>query len=123
MTTLAIALGSFATLWMIVAWLACGLLAGHVAAEKDRCGFCWFCLGIVLGPLALIAAAGLPDNRRIIPLFGKEALPLDADKEPAALGAAVGFVRKGRPGLKEPPAWISVTILAVIVLFIASRYY
>ena len=54
--------GSFGALWAVLAWLACGLFAGHVAAEKGRWGMWWFFMGILFGPLALIAAVGLPDR-------------------------------------------------------------
>jgi len=46
--------------WMIAAWLACGSFAGWVAYQKGRCGLCWFFWGLLFGPIALIAAAGLP---------------------------------------------------------------
>lgn len=62
-------IGSFASLWALAAWLACGIFAGHIAAEKNRCGFCWFCWGILFGPIGLIASVGLPVRD---PSSGKE---------------------------------------------------
>lgn len=50
--------------YMILAWLACGLFACHVANEKDRCGICWLVWGVVFGPMALIATVGLPDKSK-----------------------------------------------------------
>lgn len=47
-------------MWGLLGWVACAAFAGHLAGEKGRCGFCWFVLGVVFGPLALIAAVGLP---------------------------------------------------------------
>lgn len=54
--------GMYASMWIVVAWLGCGLFSGHLAAEKGRWGFWWFLMGILFGPIALIAAAGLPDK-------------------------------------------------------------
>ncbi len=53
-------IGSFASMWGFAAWLACAFFAGHITAEKNRCGFCWFCWGLLFGPISLIASVGLP---------------------------------------------------------------
>jgi|SRR5690625_4713745 len=59
--------GGLFSLWFFFAWLACGALSAHVAAEKHRCGPCWFIWGVLLGPMALLATVGLPprDRRRL----------------------------------------------------------
>ncbi|ROT45001.1 hypothetical protein CHR62_09120 [Pusillimonas sp. NJUB218] len=56
-------LGSLAGTWLLIGWLACGLFAGYVASEKNRCGICWFLWGVLFGPVALLASAGLPMRR------------------------------------------------------------
>lgn len=43
-----------------VIWVACGGFAAYLASEKARSGAAWFLLGLAFGPLALIAAAGVP---------------------------------------------------------------
>lgn len=53
---------SFMSLYIFIAWFACGALASHVASEKDRCGVCWFVWGVLFGPMALLATVGLPDK-------------------------------------------------------------
>lgn len=45
---------------LIVIWVACGGFAAYLASEKSRSGAAWFLLGLLFGPLALIAAAGVP---------------------------------------------------------------
>ena len=39
-----------------------GFLASTVASDKGHDGTAWFLVGLLLGPLGLIAAAGLPDR-------------------------------------------------------------
>lgn len=56
--------GGVFSLWFVFAWLACGALSAHVAAEKDRCGPCWFIWGVLFGPMALLATVGLPSRDR-----------------------------------------------------------
>ena len=46
--------------WFLAAWLAGAVFAAFIALEKNRCGLCWFAMGVLFGPLALIATAGLP---------------------------------------------------------------
>lgn len=60
MAVLLTTVAGFISLWAVAAWLACALFAGHLASEKNRCGFCWFCWGVLFGPISLIASAGLP---------------------------------------------------------------
>ena len=47
-------------LWFLAAWLASAVFGAFVALEKNRCGLCWFAMGVLFGPLALITTAGLP---------------------------------------------------------------
>jgi len=47
-------------LWFLAAWLASSVFGAFVALEKNRCGLCWFAMGVLFGPLALITTAGLP---------------------------------------------------------------
>ena len=42
----------------------CGALSSHLAASKERSSGAWFALGFFFGPLGLLAAVGLPDNKR-----------------------------------------------------------
>lgn len=64
LVAMAAVLSGFIGVWFFAAWLACAFFAGHVASEKARCGFCWFCWGILFGPVALVASVGLPDDRQ-----------------------------------------------------------
>jgi hypothetical protein len=45
---------------LAVIWVVCGGFAAYLASEKSRSGSVWFLLGLLFGPLGLIAAAGLP---------------------------------------------------------------
>lgn len=55
---------SMMSMYVLIAWIACGVFASHVASEKDRCGVCWFFWGVLFGPMALIATVGLPDKSK-----------------------------------------------------------
>lgn len=55
-------MAAFALLWTPFAWLACAIFSWVVAREKQYSGFAWFLLGILFGPVALIATAGLPNR-------------------------------------------------------------
>ena len=50
-------------LLVLVLVIACGLLAMAVADDKGHNGFSWFLAGVFLGPVGLIAAAGLGDRK------------------------------------------------------------
>lgn len=61
-------------LWWPIAWIACAFFSWVVAREKQYSGFAWFLLGILFGPVTLVAAAGLPDRsapRRVDPGYRK----------------------------------------------------
>jgi hypothetical protein len=48
--------------------LVCGMLTGMVAHQKGHAYWVWLGIGILTGPLGLIASAGLPDRhlRRLL---------------------------------------------------------
>jgi len=56
-----VALAGALSFWLVVLWLICGFFAGYVAYEKGRWGFWWFVMGLLFGPIALLAVVGLPD--------------------------------------------------------------
>lgn len=41
-------------------WLLCGILAAVVGSAKGRSGCGWFIVGVLAGPLGLLAAVGMP---------------------------------------------------------------
>ena len=43
-------------------WIPCGFYAAVVAGDKGHGGFAWFFGGLIFGPMALVAAAGLGDE-------------------------------------------------------------
>lgn len=51
------------TLLMMAGGIVCGVFAGHVAGHKGFSSRAFFFGGLFLGPLALLAAAGLPDKK------------------------------------------------------------
>lgn len=57
---------AFISLWVFIAWIACGVFSAYVAAHKNRCIPCWFVWGLLFGPLALLAIVGVPV--RILPV-------------------------------------------------------
>jgi hypothetical protein len=44
-------------------WILCGFIACVIASGKGRSGFGWFLLGILFGPLALLAVAVASPDR------------------------------------------------------------
>ena len=46
-------------------WPPCALYTGVIAASKDHNWLPWILGGLLFGPVALIAAAGLPDRKLI----------------------------------------------------------
>ena len=72
---------------VIVLGLFSAFLAGNVASDKGHDGTLWFLAGLLLGPLGLIAAAGLSDRklRRYIRQIGEkqDAIKPDQSRERA----------------------------------------
>lgn len=56
---------AFVYFWTPIAWIACGFFCSVIASDKRYSGGWWFVLGILFGPLALVAAAGLPNQAAI----------------------------------------------------------
>lgn len=46
--------------WPIVCWIGCAFFSAYMAGEKGRWGAVWFIWGVLFGPVALVAIAGLP---------------------------------------------------------------
>ena len=44
----------------VVLWLACGVFSSMIANSKRRNGVLWFVLGVLFGPLALLAVGFMP---------------------------------------------------------------
>lgn len=65
---------SFVFLWTFLAWIACGIFAAYVAAQKNRCVPCWFVWGVLFGPIALISIVGVPIRSRqsVEPVIGPD---------------------------------------------------
>ena len=47
----------------VLIWLPCGFFAAATAEDKGHGGLAWFFGGLVFGPIALIACAGLGDRK------------------------------------------------------------
>ena len=67
-------------IFLILLWAICGLAAMSVAKAKDCNGLLWLLGGVFMGPIGVIAAAGLPDRklRRTMRLIA-EAQGVDVD--------------------------------------------
>ena len=48
---------------LLFIWLPCAFYASHIAADKGHNGAAWFFGGFLFGPIALVAAAGLGDQK------------------------------------------------------------
>ncbi|TEA79839.1 hypothetical protein [Allopusillimonas ginsengisoli] len=129
MYTVMALIGSFFSLWALLAWLACGLFAGHLAGEKNRCGFCWFCWGILFGPLALITAVGLPDNRTMAAPATRTQSALNAAYQPLPVelldpdtSASEEVGRNVSKMSKDPLYWILVLAGIAALAFIYLKH-
>lgn len=60
----------------IVIWLACGLISAMIGSKKGA-GCSGFIIGIILGPLGIVAALISKGNRKTCP-FCKELIHKDA---------------------------------------------
>lgn len=45
---------------VVIVWFGCGFLCTWLAARKNRRMGCWFCLGVLLGPIGVVWVALLP---------------------------------------------------------------
>lgn len=50
----------------ILIWIGCAFLAHAVADSKGHNGVLWFCLTVILSPLALIAISMIPKNEDVM---------------------------------------------------------
>ena len=48
---------------VLMLWIPCGIYAGVIASSKDHNWFPWIVGGLLFGPVALTATAGLPDRK------------------------------------------------------------
>ena len=48
---------------VLMLWIPCGIYASVIASSKDHNWFPWIVGGVLFGPVALIATAGLPDRK------------------------------------------------------------
>lgn len=58
---------------LLLFWLGCGFYAGTTSSDKGHSGGAWLVGGLLFGPIALIAAAGLGDlkQRRYLRLLAE----------------------------------------------------
>lgn len=65
-------MGLFFSTFLFI-WIPCGICTALTAGDKGHNATNWFLIGIFLGPVALIAAAGLGDKklRRYIRLMAE----------------------------------------------------
>lgn len=128
--------------WLLTAWLASSVFAAFVALEKNRCGLCWFLMGVLFGPLALLATVGLPvkpptpPDEKLKPNMPDAAhVPqgLHATAHPTAAHAtshhpqpAHAPVKQGflESAMERPAAGVAVAAVVVLLLLIyfASRH-
>lgn len=50
----------------LVIWILCGVISAVVASNKGRSGLGWFLIGFLLGPLGLILALVVGQNREAV---------------------------------------------------------
>ena len=48
---------------LVLLWLPCAFFARNAAHDKGHDGISWFFGGLIFGPLAMLAVAGLSDRR------------------------------------------------------------
>lgn len=96
--------------WIIALWLACSAFCGYLAEEKNYCWQCWFGLGLVFGPIALLAIAGLP-NRFVVRVTSITE-PDETNSEYKALG-----FKKNKTGYSFVAAGVIVVVFAGAYFF------
>ena len=75
-------------LFLLFVWFPCGVYAGHVAEAKGL-NTGWFWGGFLLGPMALLAAVGMPNQKQM------RILRLIAEKQGVDLNIADPIESKG----------------------------
>ena len=91
--------GAITVLLVLVFVIACGLLAMAVADDKGHSGFNWFLVGLFLGPVGLLAAAGLGDRKlRRYQRFIAEGQGYEEKKVAQAADAAQQIIDSRRTG-------------------------
>ena len=72
--------------FILIIGLIAGFLASNIASDKGHSATSWFFAGFLLGPLGLIAAAGLSDRklRKYIRQIGEkqDAIPPEKEDKP-----------------------------------------
>ena len=91
---------------VLILGLFSGLLSSTVASDKGHDGTAWFLVGLLLGPLGLIASAGLSDRklRRYLRQIGEkqDAIKPHQDREQKSKNKSVGsFVLPKEANEKE----------------------
>ncbi|QEI07517.1 hypothetical protein FXN63_17985 [Pigmentiphaga aceris] len=84
-------------LWFLAAWLASSVFGAFVALEKNRCGLCWFAMGVLFGPLALITTVGLPVK------LARPTAPPKPDAPVAHANAPFGHASPAHPPAAHAP--------------------
>jgi hypothetical protein len=51
--------------FLSVAWLACGFGAMAIADAKKLNGCAWFLIGVMMGPIGLLIAIGMPNQATV----------------------------------------------------------
>ena len=109
MSDLYVLVGTVVNAWVIVAWFACAAFCGHLAEEKRHCWPCWLILGLLFGPLALIAAAGLPD---------KHVSRVVAVAEPDA-----GTAQHKALGFRQKKSHYELILLTIVIVGAIAAFY
>ena len=91
----------------LLVWLPCAIYAQDVAADKGHNGASWFFGGLLFGPLALIACAGLSDRklRRFIRLMA-ENQGVDVSEPLAVTSVANDIIKEKRQGKSAVDAFL-----------------
>jgi hypothetical protein len=75
----------FVYFWTPIAWVACAGFSWVIAGDKQYTSLWWLLLGILFGPVTLLAAAGLPD-KSVIRVAGRD-FPSSANKVEPVISA------------------------------------
>lgn len=101
---------------ILIGWLVCAGFCGTVAEEKGYSSGMWIFGGLLFGPLALIAVAGLPDKklRNILMLQSKERLNVETPH----LEKSVAKEMKSEEAQAKPLTTAQIIALVFIVIAI-----